>query len=178
MPSNWRNRPRLWNAFEQFESTNLAGSGFAMTAGPGLELRITDRVGLGLIQAEYLRRSVASATTDDLRIQTGVSSVREVLQKYFRKFFSVILSRRRACGNVGKPSVLGEAFPSHCGNPRFVRISTGGVISIRPLPFFFLLSLLLRSRLVKTFRARIVFRPRSPCRLTRSTPGFSSIRLR
>ena len=44
-----------------------------MTAGPGLELRITDRVGLRLIQAEYLRRSVASATTDDLRIQTGVT---------------------------------------------------------------------------------------------------------
>jgi hypothetical protein len=53
-------------------------------------------------------------------------------------FPPVILSRRRACGNVGKPSVFGEAFPSHCGNPRLVRISTvASFPSGRPLSFFF-----------------------------------------
>jgi hypothetical protein len=53
--------------------THLAGSGFAMGVGPGLELRITDRVGLRLVQADYVRRSIASAIRDDLRIQTGVT---------------------------------------------------------------------------------------------------------
>jgi hypothetical protein len=54
-------------------STHLTGSGFAVAVGPGLELKITQRFGLRLVQAEYLRRSVSSATTEDLRIQTGVT---------------------------------------------------------------------------------------------------------
>ena len=38
-------------------------------------------------------------------------------KKYFRKIQFSSVDRRRACGNVGKLSVLGEAFPSLRGNP-------------------------------------------------------------
>ena len=41
-------------------------------------------------------------------------------KKYFRKIQFLSVDRRRACGNVGKLSVLGEAFPGLRGNPRLV----------------------------------------------------------
>ncbi len=41
-------------------------------------------------------------------------------KKYFRKSQFLSVDRRRACGNVGKLNVLGEAFPSLRGNPRLV----------------------------------------------------------
>ncbi len=45
-------------------------------------------------------------------------------KKYFRKIQFLSIDRRRACGNVGKLSVLGEAFPRLRGNPRLLRISS------------------------------------------------------
>ncbi len=47
----------------------------------------------------------------------GLSCVRQVLQKVFPKIQFLNVDRRRACGNVVKLSVLGEAFPSLRGNP-------------------------------------------------------------
>ncbi len=41
-------------------------------------------------------------------------------KKYFQKIQFLSVDRRRACGNVGKLSVLGEAFPSLRGNPRLL----------------------------------------------------------
>ena len=41
-------------------------------------------------------------------------------KKYFRKIQFLSVDRRRACGNVGKLNVFGEAFPSLRGNPRLL----------------------------------------------------------
>ena len=43
-----------------------------MTIGLGLDLKLTDRVGLRLIQPEYLRAKFDGVVSHHLRLQTGV----------------------------------------------------------------------------------------------------------
>ena len=49
-----------------------SSKGFGMTIGVGLDLKITDRVGLRLIQPEYLRAKFDGVISHHLRLQTGV----------------------------------------------------------------------------------------------------------
>jgi opacity protein-like surface antigen len=49
-----------------------SSNGFGMTIGLGLDLKITNRVGLRLIQPEYLRAKFDGVVSHHLRIQTGV----------------------------------------------------------------------------------------------------------
>src|SRR5262249_15691258 len=78
------------------------------------------------------------------------SSVRKVLQRHFRKFFSIdfISSGLWKCGKAERSS---RAFSKPLWESASYADFHSGVISIRPLPFFlfwfFFLSLLLRSSL-------------------------------
>ncbi len=63
----------------------------------------------------------------ELELDSKVEMIRALIvvcvkfcKKYFRKIQFLSVDRRRACGNVGKLNVFGEAFPSLRGNPRLL----------------------------------------------------------
>ncbi len=83
----------------------------------------------GRLAYVFMRRHEAYWLSPIQRVQTRLMKVFTVVcvkfcKKYFRKIQFLSIDRRRACGNVGKLSVLGEAFPRLRGNPRLLRISS------------------------------------------------------
>jgi hypothetical protein len=76
-------------------------------------------------------------------------------KRYFRKFFSVDFISSSGLWKCGKAERSWRGFSKPLWESAFCADFHSGVISIRPLPFFlfwfFFLSLLLRSTLVKNF---------------------------
>ena len=54
------------------DSLILQGNAFALAVGFGLEVKLTDRFGIRLIQPDYLMTRLGSSNREDLRVSTGV----------------------------------------------------------------------------------------------------------